>query len=501
MRASWAGLARMTLTVGVVGGLLLAASGTDATLDLTRFAPAPVSPADAAAGAPTKTSLTCPGPQLQGLREGTNEPQSTLVTAGQPSAAMLADGAAADAPQSDLTLTTSLGGTPVTTTDTAASTTVTEAGSVTVTGRGERASALAAYEQWTLDTKGTRGLGTTACAHDGDDLWFIAGGGDAGRQERLVLANSGANELSADITVYGTQGQITAPNGRGIVVPGKGRTVVLLDALAPGEPAPVVHVTTRGGAVAASLLDLWVDGATPAGADAVSATPPPATRQVIPALWLTQPGVVRVGVPGDTQAVVSVRALTADGAAPLPGGGVARIAAKSTQDLPVKDLPPGTYGLVVDSDAPIVAGAFTQARSGSAPGDFAWSSAAPALTTIAGMPLAPLSGGQRWLVLAASGGNVEAQVVTGSGSGSPSTVTVGADRIVVQELGAGAGGVWVRPTSAVGGESGSPSGNTPGSLYAAVVSGVGSDSGRLMSVLVLNDTVTVAPSTRVQPLP
>src|SRR5699024_2841275 len=113
--------------------------------------------------------------------------------------------------------------------------------------------------------------------------------------------------------------------GSGIVVPPSGRQVVLLDAMAPGEAQPVVHVTTTGGPVVAALGDRWLEGTIDRGAEVTTPAAPPATSLVIPAVPAPRPetadgATVRVAAPGQEAAVVQLRALTADGPVRLEQG-------------------------------------------------------------------------------------------------------------------------------------------------------------------------------------
>ena len=116
------------------------------------------------------------------------------------------------------------------------------------------------------------------------ESWLIGGAEAPGRQERILLVNSGANPVTVDLDVFGRTGQIAAPAAQGITVPAQGRTTFLLDAVAGSEAAPLVRVRTRGGLVQALLNDSWLDGITPRGVENVGATAAPALRQVLPAV-------------------------------------------------------------------------------------------------------------------------------------------------------------------------------------------------------------------------
>ena len=158
-----------------------------------------------------------------------------------------------------------------------------------------------------------------ACGQPSAEAWLAAGGGAAGRQERLVLTNPGDNAVTVDLTLHGAKGPVVSPNGKGVVVPSQGRTTVLLDSISGTEPSPVVHVVAQGGVVHAVLNDHWLDGTIAAGSDDVVATAAPSRDQVIPAVAVgAKGGVLRIAVPGDGEAVVQARVLTPSGPRALP---------------------------------------------------------------------------------------------------------------------------------------------------------------------------------------
>lgn len=362
---------------------------------------------------------------------------------------------------------------------------------VTVLATGSLAPGVTAGQEWRGTSDTVHGLAGSACTSPQADLWLIAGGGAPGRQERLVLTNPGANEVTASLDILGAQGRVTAGHDRGIVVPAGSRAVVLVDAIAGSEPSPVVHVTVSGGTVAATLTDTWLDGSVAAGAETAGPAAPPATRQVIPVALRAQSGSVRIGVPGDTQAVVSARVLTATGPVPLPGlEGVQRIQAHSVLELPLPAQSPDIVGVEVRSDVPIVAAALSQVRADGGVGDFAWSAGSPAITGIAGAALATGDGAPgRTLTMVASTAEVSATVVILSGGAlTVRNVTVPADSVHTEDLGS-PDAVWLQRTGGAG------------ELRAGILSQVGSGPGALISALDLRDLPTTTTATTAVPLP
>ena len=285
---------------------------------------------------------------------------------------------------------------------------VSTAQSALVAGAGAMAPGTVAT-QWSWTKTGySRGLVTAACMPAAASSWLIAGGAAPGRLEHLVLANPGPNPVTVDLSVLGVKGPIESPNGQGLVVAGYARTVILLDAIAGSEPSPVVHVTAQGGKVAAVLSDTWLDGVVPRGGDDVVSVAAPAREQVIAGVPIDGRAILRVAVPGDSEAVVESRVLTPSGPRPLPVDGVTRVAGHSTKDIDLSSLPPGAYAVQVRADVPVVAAVMVdRRRAAGAPSDLAWSVASLPIRTLAGMalPASEVKGLTQRLDLAATKGS------------------------------------------------------------------------------------------------
>lgn len=246
--------------------------------------------------------------------------------------------------------------------------------------------------QWHLDpTEGRRGMSAQPCLAPTTDAWLLAGGGDPGRLERLVLVNPATDPVTVRVDVHGEGGQLPAPGGQGVVVPGRDRVVLLLDALAPSEPAPAVHVTTVGGPVVVALADRWLEGTLDRGME-VTVPTAPGTSLVVPAVPVPgEPDAggtrLRVAVPGEEEAIVQVRALTPEGPARVEND-LVTVAAGSVVDLDLGALPAGAQALEVTADVPVVA-ALEVARRTSAdgPSDMLWVPATAPVDQLAGAVL------------------------------------------------------------------------------------------------------------------
>lgn len=266
---------------------------------------------------------------------------------------------------------------------------------VLIEGTGPAAPGLVGG-QVVLDRQpGGRGLTLTPCTQAVETAWLTGGGAEPGRSETLVLTNPSADPVTVTLDVWGSDGPVPTTGATGLVVPGHGRSVHALDAIAPGADAPVVRVSTTGGPVVAHLGELYRDGTTARGIDTSTALAAPDTDLVVPALPVGELGdgavrrtTLRIVAPGDQEAVVDVRALTETGAASL--NSVTRVPAGQVVEVILDDLPAGAVALRLRSDEPVTAAArleiepsseplepsVDEASSTAAPGDEASSTAA-----------------------------------------------------------------------------------------------------------------------------
>ena len=174
------------------------------------------------------------------------------------------------------------------------------------------------------------GLSMMSCERPATSQWFTGvTSSDTGTAE-VVLLNADASDAAVDVAVYGTEGRVTAPGSRGIIVPAHSRRVVPLSPLFTSEQPVSLHVSTSSGRVAAAVRQRMLTGDSPSGSDWLPPTADPATTLVIPGLpagkGLRDLVVVN---PGDRTASVALQVLGADGPTAVPG-------------FETLDLPPGT---------------------------------------------------------------------------------------------------------------------------------------------------------------
>lgn len=233
-----------------------------------------------------------------------------------------------------------------------------------------------------------RGLSAASCQHPTADAWLVGGATDLTSTAQLVLENAGSTPAEVALEVWGPSGAVDLTGERYLVAPGAQR-VVALGAVAAEQRRLVTHVSTTGGRVAVHVQDSALDGFTPAGTDLVVPGEAPAARQVVSGVSVgasevgaQDAGALRLLAPGGTAATAGVSVLGPLGPTPLPGAESVELRPGEVTDVPLGGLPAGTYTLVVDADAPVVAAAVVT-RPG-APGELsdvpslerAWSASA-----------------------------------------------------------------------------------------------------------------------------
>ena len=235
---------------------------------------------------------------------------------------------------------------------------------------GVDAGMLAGAQSQTASTETLAGFAASACAEAVAESWLVAGATDLGRTALVLLANPTDVAATVDVRVIGESGPVDAPSSLGIIVPAGTQRVLSLAGLAPNLRSPVVHVTSTGGAIAASLEHSVVDGLAPAGVELTGAAAAPATSQVIPGFLVTQAGgvdpaddhaegddfpAVRLLAPGEDAVDVSIGIVPESGA----GGSSIDVTLQPDQvsDVPLGSLDAGAYTIRLDADGPIVAAA------------------------------------------------------------------------------------------------------------------------------------------------
>ena len=307
---------------------------------------------------PTDQRLVCPGSLLDIL--SMNGDTSTFAAVGVPDVFTQAQ---------DTSITQSSMGTPdVATGDSATAPQVLFAPAPTT----DVQPLISGDQSQSIGQETLSGLAAAPCVDSSTDIWLVGGSTDTWRTTLLLLNNPTEVAANVNVAIFAENGPVTGPGGTGIVVEPGVQRVISLASIAPGVSAPVVHVTSSGGQVVATLQQSVVRTLLPDGVDFVTPSAAPNVSLVIPGVRLSgmatthaseggevssdeQPA-VRVGVPGTADAEVTVTAYSAQ---TKPVTVKAKIPAGRVLELPFGEMDDGIYSLLVSSTKPVVAAART----------------------------------------------------------------------------------------------------------------------------------------------
>ena len=234
------------------------------------------------------------------------------------------------------------------------------------------------------------GVGAASCDDPSQSTWLVGGSTETGRTTLITLSNPTDVNATVDLDVWDADGPVSAPGTTGIVVAPNAQKVVPLSGFVTDQGSTVVHMTSSGGQVVAHMQETIVRTLTPGGYDVVSGGAAPSRTQVIPAVVLdgadeAQRGedtadavpIVRLFVPGDVPARVTLGITTADG-----GGTTVDATAEPgvVTDVPLDDFPDGRYSFTISSTVPLVAAARTTAPTDDDRSDLGWFASAEPLT-------------------------------------------------------------------------------------------------------------------------
>lgn len=268
---------------------------------------------------------------------------------------------------------------------------------IRVVGTGSLAPGLIA-NQWSRSPRGQgRGMASTQCDSAGSDFWFVGGGAVAGRQTRVVLVNPDDFAAVVDLVIYGPDGIVDAPGGRGLVVSPLQRMYVRIDALAPGVATSAIHVIARTGRIGASVDDDQMSGLRSVGTEWVPRAAAPATHVYVPGVF---PGsgarVLAIAAPGDQDALVSINVMTSDGTFQPAERDQITVPSDSVVSMDMSTVTQGQPAtLELTSDQPIVAGMRQFFGARSQQNDTAYASGAQSLTATAAVSGLPVQGATR----------------------------------------------------------------------------------------------------------
>lgn len=213
------------------------------------------------------------------------------------------------------------------------------------------------------------GLATVACAEPSNESWLVGGATDVGRMTLLVLENPTEIFSTAKLDIYGEKGQVTLLKSDGISVPPKTQRIISISGYARDVYAPVVHVTSSGGALLATLQQSVTRVLTPSGVEWINPSATPNTTQIMTGVYLSGVGAsddaehgavssdlesaVRVLVPGAENADVKISVISLAGEVTEISGSMT---AKQVIQFPFVGIKDGMYTVVVKATKPVLAG-------------------------------------------------------------------------------------------------------------------------------------------------
>lgn len=261
---------------------------------------------------------------------------------------------------------------------------------------------VAGAQSQSVSTDDYRGFTAASCTAPSSDSWIVGGSTAVGRTALLTLANPGSVSSTVSVEIYSEDGLVEAAGTAGIEVAAGSQRVVSLAGFAPSLESLAVHVTSRGGPVAATIQQSIVRGIDPGGVDIVGSTGVPSTTLEIPGLTISNAvgvqellglegyadldTVLRVLVPGaeGVSATVSISSAAEGGET---AGFTLELEPGVVTDVPLDDLEDGVYSVRIETDAPVVA-ALRASAADDGDVDLAWYTAAAPLTGDALIPVA-----------------------------------------------------------------------------------------------------------------
>ena len=227
---------------------------------------------------------------------------------------------------------------------------------------------LAGAQSQSVEHEDMAGLAATGCLEPEAESWLVGGATDLGQSTLIRLSNPSETDSSAHIEVYGETGRIAPSRSNDVVVPAGTEQVLSLAALAPDLAMPVVHVTSSGGSLVATLQQTLVRTIVPSGVEVIEPGTSANTAQVITGVRLVdmarfsdseggavtsdEEPAVRVLATSLEPSDVVVTTIARDGSttevkATLNPGVVLQ--------LPFNAVPDGMYTVIVSGTTPIVA--------------------------------------------------------------------------------------------------------------------------------------------------
>ncbi|MEO0048756.1 MAG: hypothetical protein RL556_88 [Actinomycetota bacterium] len=213
------------------------------------------------------------------------------------------------------------------------------------------------------------GLAAAACVVPGNEQWLLGAQTSTGREALLVLENPSAIASTISLQIYTEGGLLSGSGLNGIAVPANTTTVIPLASLAPKAATMALHVTSRGGEIAAWVQQRATRGTQTGGIDFISNSQVEASTISIPGLNIVGSAEAAklavnnpdfedlapsldVFVAGKKNAQLTIQIIGADDQSYGTVVTASATAGRVTQ-VKLPGLQDGNYSIVVDSDQPI----------------------------------------------------------------------------------------------------------------------------------------------------
>lgn len=207
-----------------------------------------------------------------------------------------------------------------------------------------------------FDSPNLRGLAHTDCQNFAVERWFSAIETTSGFQQNLVLVNADQQPVIAKLSAFTPAGEFAITEFERISIPAESLIEIDLTSVVPGESAVTLRVEAEQGRLAAQIQARKFGVSVSEGFSVNRGMDKPSTRLVIA-------GVVGGSVLNklqiaatDTDAIVTVRAVNADGAIDLAEWDEILIPAGTTRETDVTStVGADAITFIVQSDQPVVA--------------------------------------------------------------------------------------------------------------------------------------------------
>lgn len=225
-----------------------------------------------------------------------------------------------------------------------------------VRAEGPMAPGVVAEQYMLAEGPDLRGMVTSACTAPGRDHWFVGASSGPGQRGRLVLNNASTTPAVVTVSLWDETGLVEVAGTKDISIPPRSQEVLLLDALVSEAEQVGVRVRASQGRVAAAIDYRESGDGEPLGISMIPAAAAPATSVVVPGVPGDGERTLHVIAPGDTDAIVTVRVLGADGPFSPLDHDVITVPAGSVASVPIGDAIGDTPAAIqLESDEEITA--------------------------------------------------------------------------------------------------------------------------------------------------